>query len=78
MKFATRVSITALACAAGWAVPAEAASSNADIAAMQAQLQQMQAQMQSQMDAMAAMQAQIQTLQGQLAEARAKSDATAK
>lgn len=77
MKHMTRVSITALACAAGWAVPAQAATSNADLAAMQAQLQQMQAQMQSQMEAMNAMQAQIQALQGQLAEAKAKTDATA-
>ena len=77
MKLVNRVSITALACAAGWAAPAQAASSNADLAAMQAQLQQMQAQMQSQMETMAAMQAQIQTLQGQLAEAKAKTDATA-
>ncbi|MCX7284481.1 MAG: porin [Novosphingobium sp.] len=77
MKLVARVSITALACAAGWAVPAEAASADADLAAMQAQLRQMQAQMQSQMDAMTAMQRQIATLQGQLAEAKAQTAATA-
>ncbi len=77
MKFATRVSIAALTCAAGWAIPAQAATASPDLAALQTQLQQMQAQMQSQMDAMQSMQAQITTLQGQLAEARAKTDATA-
>lgn len=83
MTFATRTSIIALVCAAGWAVPAAAAPAPApataapDMAAMQAQLQQMQAQMQSQMDAMQAMQAQIATLQGQLAEAKARTEATA-
>lgn len=77
MTFVTRASIVAVACAAGWVVPAHAATANGDLAALQAQLQQLQAQMQSQMDAMQAMQAQISNLQGQLAEAKAKTDATA-
>lgn len=77
MKLALRVSTLALACSAGWVLPAHAASSPADLAAMQAQIQQMQAQMQSQMQAMQAMQSQILVLQGQLAEAKAKTDATA-
>ncbi|NLR72445.1 porin [Novosphingobium sp. ERN07] len=76
MNPVTRISTIALACAAGWAVPAAAATS-ADVMAMQAQLQQMQAQLQTQMDTMQAMQTQIAALQGQLAEAKAKTDATA-
>lgn len=77
MKTVARVSVIALACAAGWSIPAHASTAKPDLAALQAQLQQMQSQMQSQMDAMQAMQAQIATLQNQLAEAKAKGDATA-
>lgn len=77
MKTVARVSVIALACAAGWSIPAHASTAKPDLAALQAQLQQMQSQMQSQMDAMQALQAQIATLQNQLAEAKAKGDATA-
>lgn len=51
MKTVARVSVIALACAAGWSIPAHASTAKPDLAALQAQLQQMQSQMQSQMDA---------------------------
>lgn len=76
MTPATRISTIALVCAAGWAVPAQAAPGS-DLIAMQAQLQQMQSQMQAMQAQMQQAQTQIATLQDQLAQAQAKADATA-
>lgn len=75
MKPVVRVSILALACASGWTLPARAATTGPDLAALQAQLQQMQEQMRSQMEAVQAMRQQIAALQTQLAEARSAADA---
>ncbi|WP_068074577.1 OprO/OprP family phosphate-selective porin [Novosphingobium lentum] len=64
---ARRVSLVAMSCSLGWAVPASAQNAR-DLAAMQAQIVQMQQQMQ-------AMQGQISVLQNQLANAQARADA---
>lgn len=63
MPITSRISVIALACASGWAMPAQAQT--ADLKAIQQQIAAMQSQMQG-------MQAQINTLQSQLGEANAR------
>ena len=63
MPITSRISVIALACASGWAMPAQA--QNADLKAIQQQIAEMQSQMQG-------MQTQISALQLQLGQANAR------